>query len=301
MTEERIVALIEQNFGQGRNEGYKAWIRVTRRLSSPVSNLLSVNVPIHKRQLNALAFSTEYIAMLVASWLGACEIRDQMPMWPWPFIHPAAGLNREIDQSLPDPPGLIEIAKKGGIDHGRYVGTNVPYVATVDLMLRMSPCQSEANKQKLVMWSCKPEGKISSTDEFRMHERLKLAELYAEAVGAFSCTFSETTVSKTLAANLEWMTPLRSELQKIYADGGIYDFGGLLRQFSAQETLGRAIANAAKHMRLRNEDGHAYFRACAWLGLIDLDFREPVLMSRKMRTDVSYKESLREALTGSKI
>lgn len=46
MTLVRLNKMMSEGCGMGRDEDYKAWIRIRRKLSSPVSNLYSLPSPL---------------------------------------------------------------------------------------------------------------------------------------------------------------------------------------------------------------------------------------------------------------
>lgn len=126
MTQEKLAALLRRGVGCGRDDDYKPWIRVRRRLSSPVSNLYSLPNPLHARALQLLS-GLEFQAANVALWFSCAEIREQHPLWPWAHAHPKCGRHAQLDSRLGMVKGLLEIAKDAGIDHGVYPGTHLPF------------------------------------------------------------------------------------------------------------------------------------------------------------------------------
>lgn len=143
MTIGRLQGLILQGFGQGRGEGYTPWIRVTRGNAPRKSNHVVAVTHVQARPLHLLS-RLEYRAVRLAMWLGAVEVREQFPLWPWTGgPHPMAGLDDERDRALPTTLGLLALAKKAGIRHGHFVGApNLPYVATTDLVIRVGATPS---------------------------------------------------------------------------------------------------------------------------------------------------------------
>jgi hypothetical protein len=55
MTEVRLAQLRRDQCGMGRDEGYKSWIRVRRKLSSPVSNQHAMINPLYLRSFQLLS------------------------------------------------------------------------------------------------------------------------------------------------------------------------------------------------------------------------------------------------------
>lgn len=64
-------------------------------------------------------------------WLGATDIREQFPIWPWPHAHPLTGAPGAEHLVLDGSPGLMDIANPAKISHGVAIGTTLPYIATV--------------------------------------------------------------------------------------------------------------------------------------------------------------------------
>lgn len=126
MTAEKLSNLIRLGLGSGRDDYYKSWIRIRRRVSSPISNLYSLANPLHTRPLQLLS-GLEFQAANTALWLSCGEIREQHPLWPWEHRHPKSGRNGQLDSRLGKVTGLLEIAKDAGIDHGVYPGTHIPF------------------------------------------------------------------------------------------------------------------------------------------------------------------------------
>ena len=296
MTLDRLYALIAQGFGQGRDEAYKPWIRVTRSLSSPKSNVFVAQVPIHERGLHLLA-GTEYNAGQLASWLGALEVREQFPLWPSPSRSPLWGLHPERDRTLVPAPGLLEIAADAGIDHGTYVGGNIPFVATTDLVLRIGVPPND----KLVFWSVKPLEKIvRGKSAARIRERLELERRYAVAVGAHHGVIDGTEMTRSLVENLDWFRPLRSELLAFRKTQCIEDFAAAFEGLAVDgDPLRVCIDAAGEQCSIPPNRVQAFFRAATWLGLTDVDLGVSVLMTKPpTRGGGARKLQLRKALLG---
>jgi hypothetical protein len=188
ITEQKLSKHIKAGSGQGRDERYSSWIRVRRKLSSPVSNLFSLFVPTHARALQLLS-GLEYSAATAAAWLGVSEIREQSPAWPESHQHPGSGRHPDLDRQLEPVKGLLQIAKEAGIDHGVYPGTRIPFVATIDFTLTMGPW----HQGRLVHWSCKPRELLDSApNRQRMAERIAMESLYSKEVGSLHKVFDGT-------------------------------------------------------------------------------------------------------------
>lgn len=298
MTLTRLSQLVLQGFGQGRNDDYTPWIRVTRGNAPRQSNHIVEPNPVHERSLNLLS-RLEHRAAQRAAWLGVLEIREQFPIFPWrDGPHPMTGLCAQRDAALPSIPGLMEIARKAHISIGSYVGTEgLPYVATVDLVLRVG----DPPNDRLVFWSCKPRGILDDPKRGRRaKERIDLERRFAEHIGAEHRVYDDTFDDRWLDQNLEWLAPRFRERHSGSEQSDRFRFADAFVATGHGDPLGARIRSAAAAIGVVDDRGHKLFRAAAWLGLIDIDLRHPIIMARPVRRETDqFKLRQRAQLLGS--
>jgi hypothetical protein len=277
MTQTKLTALVRQGLGQGREAAYVPWIRVRRRLTSRLSNLFAVPSVLYAKRGIHLLSGLEHHAALLAQYLGATELREQFPMWPDPHEHPLTGTHQERDKTLAPMPGLLELARASGIKHGNYPATKIPFVATSDIVIRLGHPPDD----RIVFWACKPLGVMLDAERTRTLERLELERLYAVAAGSPSFVIDDSLFARNhRAANLEWLTPLHSELQRIGSSTRVVEFAGLLDEFIRNRPLRNAIASAGRAVRIDDRLAQAYFRFAVWAGHVDIDISQPILMTQ---------------------
>lgn len=297
MTRKRLQSLILQGFGQGRDEDYIPWIRVTRGNAPRVSNHQVVVTAIHQRGLHMMS-RLEYRAVRTATWLGATEIREQFPILPWANgPHPMAGLDVQRACQLPETPGLLDIAAKAGIQHGSYVGDpELPYVATTDLLIRVGTAPND----RLVFWSCKPAGVLADPKKGpRARERITLERLFAESIGAMLVVYDGNQEAGSLSANLDWLEPRKAELDDLELSLRRNSFVAAFNASASLNSAERRIAEAAAFTKMEIAEAQRHFRAAAWLGRIDVDLRAPIIMSKPLKTDGGvHKRLLQKQLLG---
>jgi hypothetical protein len=153
MNRTKLAAYIRAGYGSGRGDAYKPWLRIRRRMSSPVSKQVFCNLTLRSTNHHLLS-GLEYKTALLNSWLGPKELRECLPLWPESHPHPQSGLHTSTEKRLDPSPGLLEIARDAGIEHGVFPGTRIPYVATNDLAFWV-PTEVPLINQ-LVFVSCKP-------------------------------------------------------------------------------------------------------------------------------------------------
>jgi len=297
MTQEKLGRLVRDGLGRGRDDDYKSWIRIRRRVSSPVSNLYSLPNPLHARPLQLLS-GLEFQAANVALWLNCEEIREQHPLWPWAHEHPRGGRHPQLDSRLDKVRGLLDIARDANIEHGVYPGTCLPFVATIDFTLTLGPWHDS----RLVHWSCKPRDLIESApNKVRISQRIELEKRYSCEVGAMHVVIDGSQFPDQLTSNLDWLRPLRSELLQRLCQGRLQDYAGHLMAHAAHETLAGAKVRARERAAVPLDLAENYFRAAAWLSLIDIDLAHPVVFSLPLRRDTSgHKRRLRRELLGER-
>lgn len=297
MTRERLHSLILQGFGQGRNEDYIPWIRVTRGNAPRKSNHQVAVTCIHRRALHLMS-GLEYHAVRLATWLGASEIREQYPIFPWADgPHPLAGLDAQRDRALPSTPGLLDIAAKARIKHGNYVGNpELPYVATTDLLIRIGVPPNE----RLVFWACKPAAVLADPKKGpRAQERIELERLFAKAIGGRLEVYDGSHETGSLYANLDWLEPRKSELDNQEMSFKREQFAVAFNLTSKSNSAECRIAEAAEEKKMEITDGQRHFRAAAWVGQIDVDLRAPIIMSKPLKADGgAHKRQLQVQLLG---
>jgi hypothetical protein len=295
MTVERLAKAISQGYGSGRYEDYKSWIRIRRKLSSPVSNLHAMRVPMYDRSLQLLS-GLEHKASNVLLWLGCREVREQFPLWPDAHDHPLMGCHREIDARRRPVKGLLEICREAGIKHGFYPGTRIPFVATIDFAITLGTWDTE----RMVFWSCKPRELLDSApNRKRMHERIEMEILYAKSVGARHVVIDGTQFPDRLSAQLDWLRPLKEEIDFAVNKVLLGIYATSLMQVADGRSLMEAKKCAARAVKIDGELAEAYFRAAAWQGLIDIDLGHEIQVWKPLRRDhKNLKSRLRATLLG---
>jgi hypothetical protein len=133
VTWKRVAEKIALGMGSGFEESYKPTLEIKRWNPSPMSVQVVKAVPPFKRKCHFFSHSEWYLALL-SSWAGA-HIREQFPLWPWPHPHPEYGRQIEVDAYLPKSVGMVDICRGTGIEHGTFVGTNIPYIWSMDLCI----------------------------------------------------------------------------------------------------------------------------------------------------------------------
>jgi hypothetical protein len=260
---------IRAGCGQGRGEHYQPWIRITRRFSSPVSHMVLASLGIHRRSHHLLSKLEHHTALQLA-YLGAVELRECLPMWPTPHPHPWLEDVAEVE-------GLLNLAADAGIDHGTFVGTNVPYVGSLDMLVAIP----RHGRVLHLGVSCKPDAIYEAS--LRAQERVELDRLYCQRIGATHVREGGWSFSTVLLANLQAYRPRQAEIVRHRDDAQLADFCG---EFSVRQDhlpLSDAINGAGNATGLSAPVAARFWRLGIWLHRIDIDMGQPVCMTRPAR------------------
>ena len=295
-TQRKIQAIskaIQAGYGQGRGDSYQPWIRIRRNFSSPCSYQVFDSVALHTRThhfLSALEFQTA----LLISYLGASELRECLPLWPYDHPHPDSGISEKADIQLDPATGLLAIAKRAGIDHGFFVGTTVLYVASLDLMFRVRQGQT----WRLVGISCKPKDIVKKSK--RAQERIELDRLYCAAIGAHHAHEDGSEINLTLVRQIAWMRPLVSDLRAYRNTTRLVDFITWFDEYASERCISEAVKAAGRRTGLNHANANKFFRLGVWLHMTDIDLTQCVQMrSQIMRGGTQVLNTLKSRYWGA--
>lgn len=272
MTQRKLTALIRAGYGQGHFHRYKSWLRVTKRDYSPGSFVGHLPAPESARLQHPRAIA-ERGTMQLAKWLGAADVRDAYPAWPWPHEH--AGVGLPGFDSAPRQSGLLAIAAKHGLDHGCYPGTDIPYVATIDVL---TTWHTESGGYRLIALENKPFDVVHDPNPLlRPKERLELVRRYCVEARVPHVIVHAEKLPLEFSANVDMLQPLLAPKpladmlsSRIYSEvvGSLQDKG---TEKSPNEIL--------DDLRDRHGHGDAVLTSAFYLALwrqdVDHDLRKP--------------------------
>ena len=263
MTWDGLNQRIRSGRGQGHQNNYLPWLWVHRKNASKSSNQIVQRLPGYRRASHFYSVTEKIIAWL-CKWLGASDVREQFPMWPFEHQHPLAsltanGIGRQI-------PGLMDIARSAGIRHGTEPGSrSVPYVGTTDVLLTI-----ETYRTWPALVSVKPHGIVVNAEPTdRVLERLELERRYADAIDGHHVIADGSIVDHTLIANLETLAPYA--IFKIPDDDQAEDCLGYLRSYAGRMEMSRAFQIAGQRAGVGMFRASQLFYAAAWQRRLDVD------------------------------
>lgn len=266
----QVQGWIRQGRGQGRGESYSPWIRITRGFSSPVSHQVFGALSIHHRNHHFLS-KLEYHTALQIAYLGAVELRECLPMWPTEHLHPLH------EDSSHRTVGLLEIAHEAGIQHGNFVGCDVPYVASLDMLATVI----WKGREHHIGVSCKPEEVLQGSA--RAKERAMLDELYCREIGARHLREGGAGFNPTLIKNLDAYRPAKREITQWAATPQLQEFSELVNITEEGIPLHQMITQAGAAVNVDAEAAGCLWRVGLWLHTIDIDASKRISMFKPIQ------------------
>lgn len=279
MSPKALAKLIAAGRGQGHFEDYLSWLAVSRSNVSPFSAREAGRVPPYRRRFNFMCDSEWWLTLLLL-WLGATDVREQFPAWPWAHPHPLADYPRCVWTGDGFVPGLLEIASTAGIDHGVYIGTTLPFVATIDVVATLQ----RESAARLFAFACKPRELIAAGDPLgRVGERLELQRLYANAVRAGWFTVDRELFPTALVGNLESLCPTKETLEGFAANSRFETFREFVTERQGEMSLRDLRRAGCEKVGWGQEAGRTAMHLLMWRQDIDVDITQPILTSRPPR------------------
>lgn len=268
VTWEKIKEKIKAGQGQGHFEEYVPWLRVTRNWHNVKSASGHLAAPELNRHHHYVS-TNEHIAFQFFKWLGAIDVREQFPVWPFEHDHPMAGLPGV--GSLAKCRGLTDIALDAGIKHGKNIGGKSDFVATIDMLTTwLTP-----NGIRLIAIDCKPYDYTHlDAASLRDRERLELARRYCMENDIEWILFNSQTLSKNFVKNLDALYPTLKREEAIDLKSSQH-YKELVRLLNSEGTKSKPfflIKQFANKHNLAEQHAFAMFKFGVWTQDIDHNF-----------------------------
>lgn len=277
MTARKLIDMISAGYGQGHGDAYRPFLKNTRAAISKKGTQSSGKLLYGLSRTCDFKSRQEKKIARALQWLGAADVREQFPIWPWPHSHPLVGAPGSERLILPNAPGLLEVAQQARIPHGCFVGTDLPYVATIDFMVTVYTNQVP----RLVAIACKDREVVLDVDRLsRPLERLELERLYSARIQIPHFIVDDEVFGQILLANLEWLMPDEQAAAELHQDPYFFNFFDLINENIFQTAIDEVVANACELVGWPTSRGFSAFRYFAWLQVLDIDLSQPVLMTQ---------------------
>lgn len=265
--------------GHGYRDCYRPWIWIRRKNVSAQGNQVVDPLPSYRRGSHFLA-QVEWHVALLCLYLGAWDVREQLPLWPQSHQHTLADLEQAHSLQLPPSIGLLQIARAAGIDHGWEIGSDSPYIATLDIGATLI----RKGSPKLAGISLKPHVQIVTAEsDDRIIERLELERRYLLEAEGHHAIADRSLLGKDTGGNLEFFSSGARLPAHLTSPTLIGDYCGRLVEVAVETTISTAIDRVGATMKLNQQEANLLWRHGVWMRLIDLDITIPLELRMPLR------------------
>lgn len=287
---------IAHGFGIGIGDLYQPWISITRHRTSKISNQGCVRMPSLARHCVFLSRGEQYLAH-VLWWIGAVDVREQYPLWPWPHRSPCAEVDDTHD--WPDHPGMAAVARDAGIKLFNYPGLPVPAILTIDVMVTVV---GDDGVHRLLGISCKPRDLyVGATAADRLRERLELDHRYCISARIGYRLLHPERLPRVLVRQLEWLAPraTRGELDGLRKSTAYRRFVDYLRRHIYDRPASDAIHFAGRAVGWDSQTAGQYARTAIWTLDVDVALGSPVSLHEPLgRGGIALRTEIRHRIFG---
>lgn len=298
ITEKYVMNYIAKGHGRGFGENYLPMLEIKRWNPSPISVQVRKALPPFRRSCHFFSQSEWFIALL-AAWIGAW-VREQYPLWPWHHYHPEYNRNNADDASLPRSIGMQAICSEAGIRHGVFVGTDIPYIWTIDLCLTLPWVVPPQHRSVLVSIKPLQADRYLHIDPLdRGPEKLEAERRYAVQLGVHYAVGDASLYPSELFAQLESMVdaaylPPKHPLQAV-----LKDFLEARCDRVNQESLTETLYRLQRDYALSPSHARFLLDHMLWNQMIDCDLSRPIRRSLPpAQGGRALKTALRNAFAG---
>lgn len=292
----KLEAMIREGRGIGTGNDYTPWILPTKRGTSSSSNQSYVPMPMLRRHCFYLSLGERHLAH-VYWWLGAADVREQFPLWPWPHLHPMAEIVPQ--RTWFDHPGMDAVAEDADIRVYSYPGLQISHVLTIDLMVTVTGVDGAL---RLMGVSCKPQEQFEQArPSSRLRERLELDRRYCIAADIPHLLIHPEQLPRVLVRQLEWLAPLAQhhQIDWLIKSMAYQRFVDCLDHDVWSTPTHAAAQNAGKRPGWNRRQIDFATHLAMWRQDVDVDLSVPISMASPLpRGGRRIRDDLRSRLLG---
>jgi hypothetical protein len=265
--------------GQGHRDSYLPWIWIRRKNVSGLGNQVVDVMPGYRRGSHFLA-QVEWHVALLCIYLRALDVREQFPLWPQPHAHPLANYAPAAGQQWARCNGLMAIAEELQVDHGWEVGSDAPYVATIDIAATVK----RRTGFGLAGISLKPhEMIVSSEPDDRINERLRMEAACMRDYAATYKIVDRSLLGHVTGGVLELLSsgarlPAALRIETLQAE-----FKARFVEAATITSINTGITRAAQALNLDQMSANLLWRHLTWRRQIEIDITQPLELASPLK------------------
>jgi len=259
--------------GAGYGDDYLPWLWIHRKNVSGRGNQVVDPMPGYRRASHFLA-QVEWHVGLLCIYLGALDVREQFPLWPQPHMHPLADY-APSQQRWRGCRGLMAISRELGVEHGREVGSDAPYVATIDIAATVK----RPTGYGIAGIALKPHELILSSEPTdRINERLAMERVCMADYGATHKVVDRSLLGHSTGGNLELLSSGARLPAHLKDEQMLSEFRERFVDAALLTSISTGIDRAGVALGLNPTDANLVWRHLTWHRRVELDITLPLQM-----------------------
>lgn len=279
VTWETLEKWIQAGRGQGTFDAYLPWLWIHRKNVSGLGNQVHDPMPLYRRASHFMALVEWHLALLCL-YLGALDVREQFPLWPQPHLHPLTHYGPTPERPHASCRGLMSIAAELDVEHGRQVGSDAPYIATIDLLVTVRRRAGVG----LAGLALKPHELIFSAEPTdRIDERLRMERACMRDYAATHKVVDRSLLGHSTGGVLELLSSGARLPQGLQADSTQKEFFDRFMDTAPVTSISAGIARTAARMSIDRFSANLLWRHLAWRRIIQIDITAPLEMGEPLR------------------
>jgi len=264
--------------GQGHGDSYLPWLWIHRKNVSGRGNQVVDPMPGYRRASHFLA-QVEWHVGLLCIYLGALDVREQFPLWPQPHTHPLADYT-PAQRKWNGCRGLMAISRELGVEHGREVGSDAPYVATIDIAATVKRPAGFG----MAGIALKPHELIMTSEPTdRINERLAMERVCMTDYGATHKIVDRSLLGHSTGGNLELLSSGARLPERLQDKPMLSAFRERFIDAATLTSLSRGIDRAGAAMGLNPMDASLVWRNLTWHRHVEIDITLPLQMGMPLK------------------
>jgi hypothetical protein len=282
-----LLNLIRSGIGQGHRDDYIPLVRLSRRNISRIGTQSTGPMPGYRRGSHFMAHNIKVIALLML-WLGALDVRESFPLWPFDHPHPLADwpFGQTVNQECTGTGQIMVIGRQGRRGRDR-VG-----LPQVDLMITTGTLDLP-DSLLVECASSSPIGFCNASPDSA--KRLALSQRYARMNGMNHRVIDPAALDPIFVANLLALSDAPNTIERDVDSQDVPQIQECLTRYLDGDSICGAIWRTASQLGKNEQQVFNVFDGMAWSQQIDIDLgrtiyrTEPVVPGgRQIKTQLHH-------------
>lgn len=274
MNAESLLTLIRHGAGQGHRDDYCPIVRLSRNNIAKCGYQSVGPLPGYRRAAHLLSDEMRIVALLLL-WLGALDVRENFPLWPFDHPHPLADWPYG-NATLTTCVGMTQIRRLVKKSHPS-INNNTSSLSMIDFMVT----NGNSEHPYSLMVECRVDARsLHQVEQLQKNARYR----YAIENGIRYQLIQPYRLNPTLTSNLDALSHAPNAVRRDVSQHDLPLIQDLLRKRLEQDAICNAVHHVASLLKADEQQVWSVFDAMAWSQAIDIDISKPIYRTESIIT-----------------